>query len=191
MNDDRCELRFFGMQEDMVEIKCCSTGLDFSSAIQILKDYIRWLDMDLSFQNIDEELSNFPSVYGPPAGLFLLARLQGVLVGGVGLRIFEHKVCEMKRLFVYEEFKGAGAGRSLCNTLIRRARDMGYEKIRLDTLGRMNAAISLYKSLGFKEIEPYRFNPDPTTRYMELKLMHPGDNSMSVDKNPTTSHSSS
>lgn len=181
---------FLGLKKDMVEIKCCSTGLDFSSAIQITKDYIRWLDMDLSFQNIDEELSNFPSVYGPPGGLFLLARLQGVLVGGVGLRVLENKVCEMKRLFVYEEYKSAVAGRSLCNTLIRRARDMGYEKMRLDTLGRMNAAISLYKSLGFKEIEPYRFNPDPTTRYMELKLRHRCDNSMPVDKNPTTSHSS-
>ena len=49
----------------MVEIKHCSTDSDFSSAIQITKDYIRWLNMDLSFQDIDKELSNFPSMYGP------------------------------------------------------------------------------------------------------------------------------
>ena len=154
----------------MLEIKQCSNDLDYSSAMQITRDYISWLNMDLSFQNIDEELSAFPSVYGPPNGLFLLVLCRGGLAGGVGLRILGHKVCEMKRLFVYDRFKSTGAGRSLCNALIRYARDMGYEKMRLDTLGRMKAAISLYESLGFREIEPYRFNPDPTTRYLELDL---------------------
>jgi len=57
----------------MVEIKHCSTDSDFFSAIQITKDYIRWLNMDLSFQDIDKELSDFPSMYGHPNGLFLLA----------------------------------------------------------------------------------------------------------------------
>jgi putative acetyltransferase len=49
-----------------------------------------------------------------------------------------------------------------------KAKNLGYEKMRLDTLDRMKSAIGLYKSLEFKEIEPYRFNPDPTTKYMEL-----------------------
>jgi ribosomal protein S18 acetylase RimI-like enzyme len=42
--------------------------------------------------------------------------------------------------------------------------------MRLDTLGHMKAAIRLYTTLGFKEIAPYRFNPDPTAKYMELNL---------------------
>ena len=154
----------------MVEIKHCSTESDFSSAVQITKDYIHWLNMDLSFQGIDKELLDFPSIYGPPNGLFLLAWHGEKLAGGVGLRIFEHKVCEIKRLFVYDQFKGRGVGRILCTVLVKEAKNMGYAKMRLDTLGRMKAAIRLYKSLGFEQIEPYRFNPDPTTKYMELSL---------------------
>ncbi len=154
----------------MVEIKRCSTDSDFSFAMQITKDYIRWLNMDLSFQDIDKELSDFPSMYGPPSGLFLLAWHWGELAGGVGLRMLEPKVCEMKRLFVYDLFKSKGVGRSLCAALIQEAKELGYEKMRLDTLGRMKAAIRLYMSLGFEEIESYRFNPDPTTKYMELSL---------------------
>ena len=38
--------------------------------MKITDDYIAWLDIDLSFQNIDMELSNFTSMYGPPNGLF-------------------------------------------------------------------------------------------------------------------------
>lgn len=154
----------------MVEIKRCSTDSDFFVAVQITKDYIRWLDMDLSFQDIDKELSNFLSMYGPPNGLFLLAWHWGELAGGVGLRMFGPKVCEMKRLFVYDQFKSKGVGRSLCTALIQEAKNLGYEKMRLDTLGGMKAAIRLYISLGFEEIEPYRFNPDPTTKYMESSL---------------------
>jgi|SRR5208283_4575785 len=154
----------------MVEIKRCLTHSDFSFAIQIMKNYIRWLNIDLSFQDIDNELSDFPSMYGPPNGLFLLAWHGGELAGCVGLRMLEHKVCEMKRLFVYDQFKSKGVGHRLCTTLIQEAKKMGYEKMRLDTLVRMEAAKRLYISLGFGEIESYCFNPDPTTKYMELSL---------------------
>lgn len=154
----------------MIEIKKCSTDSDFSYAMQITTDYIAWLNMDLSFQNIDKELSDFPLMYGPPNGFFLLAWHEGELAGGVGLRMHESKVCEMKRLFVYDKFKNKGVGRSLCTKLIKKAKNLGYKKMRLDTLGRMKSAIRLYESLGFMEIESYRFNPDPTTKYMELIL---------------------
>ncbi len=84
--------------------------------------------------------------------------------------MLEFTVCEMKRLYVYDKFKNKDIGRRLCIALIQEARNMGHEKMRLDTLGRMKSAIGLYKSLGFKEIAPYRFNPDPTAKYMELSV---------------------
>ena len=155
----------------MIEIKKCSTDTDFSYAMEITNDYIAWLNMDLSFQNIDKELLDFYSMYGPPNGFFLLAWHKEELAGGVGLRMLESKVCEMKRLFVYDKFKNKGVGRSLCIALIQKAKNLGYEKMRLDTLERMKTAIRLYESLGFREIEPYRFNPDPSTKYMELILI--------------------
>lgn len=154
----------------VVDIRPCATASDFSSAIQIAKDYIQWLNMDLSFQGIDAEFSNFESMYGPPDGLFLLASYDGQLAGGVGLRSLGAGVCEMKRLFIYDHLKGRGLGRRLCTDLIHEARNLGYAKMRLDTLGRMTTAIRLYESLGFEEIDPYRFNPDPTARYLELRL---------------------
>jgi len=155
----------------MIEIKPCERESDFLFARQVVKDYIHWLNMDLSFQDIDKELSDLPSIYGPPKGLFLLAWDENELAGGVGLRMLEPGVCEMKRLYVYDHFKNKGVGRSLCTALIREARNLGYKKMRLDTLGRMKSAIGLYRSLGFKEIEAYRFNPNPTTKYMELSLL--------------------
>ena len=86
----------------------------------------------------------------------------------------------MKRLFVYDKFKKKGIAHNLCNKLINEAKILGYEIMRLDTLGRMKEAISLYENLGFKTIEPYRFNPHKTTKYMELNL--------SLKKNLLTRH---
>lgn len=154
----------------MIAIKPCRTGGDFSAAMQLTRDYLQWLDMDLAFQDLDKEFAEFSSMYGPPAGLFLLAYDQQTLAGGVGLRALEAGVCEMKRLYVYDRFKGSGAGRSLCSALIAAAGEMGFARMRLDTLERMAPAVRLYQSLGFKQIAPYRFNPDPTTIYMELDL---------------------
>ena len=111
-------------KNNMIDIKHCSTDSDFSSAMQMTKDYIRWLNMDLSFQYIDKELSNFPSMYGHPNGLFLLAWHRGELGGGVGLRMLEAGVCEMKRLFVYDQFKRKGVGCSLCTAIIKEAMNL-------------------------------------------------------------------
>ena len=157
----------------IVDIQRCATDADFAFAMRITRDYLRWLDMDLSFQDIDNELANFSSMYGPPLGVFLLAWHNGNLAGGVGLRRFKDDICEMKRLFVYDAFKRQGIGRRLCKALVQHAVELGYVSMRLDTLGRMKAAIKLYGSVGFVEIEPYRFNPDPTVKYMELRLQQP------------------
>jgi len=154
----------------MIKITKCTTNSDFSTAIQITKDYIAWLNIDLSFQNIEKELSNFTAMYNAPNGLFLLAWYNGKISGGIGLRFLDTIVCEMKRLYVYDKFKKKGIGRILCTELIKEATSLGYVKMRLDTLSRLGEAINLYENLGFKIIKPYRFNPDPTTKYMELNL---------------------
>jgi ribosomal protein S18 acetylase RimI-like enzyme len=63
-----------------------------------------------------------------------------------------------------------GIGRALAIAVIEQARKIGYTRMRLDTVASMKAARALYKSLGFKEIEPYRYNPLEGATFMELKL---------------------
>jgi ribosomal protein S18 acetylase RimI-like enzyme len=128
------------------------------------------LPFDLGFQGFDDELASLPGDYAPPRGALLVARVAEASVGCVALRPLDGGVAELKRLYVRPEGRGTGAGRALTLAAIDAARAAGYVAIRLDTTPGMETAQALYESLGFVEIPPYRHNPVPGTRYLELRL---------------------
>jgi len=76
----------------------------------------------------------------------------------------------MKRLFVKPEYRGKKLGRLLSTTLVEAARKIGYRSMCLDTLAAFKESVSLYRSLGFKEILPYRYNPLKDVIFMKLSL---------------------
>ena len=140
-------------------------------ARQLFREYSAWLEIDLCFQNFEKELAGLPGDYGPPEGRLLLAYVVSELAGCVALRRIDKGICEMKRLFLRDEFRGRGLGRKLIEAIISEAREIGYERMRLDTLPpKMNDAIALYRRFGFREIGPYYNNPVAGAIFMELDL---------------------
>ena len=156
----------------LTEIIRASSGDYVQHARELFKEYEAWLEIDLCFQNFEKELAELPGKYAPPDGRLLLAVENEKVAGCVALRKIGDGVCEIKRLFVRAQFRGKGLGRMLAKAIIREAKQVGYERMRLDTLPpKMNDAIALYRSLGFREIEPYYNNPVPGAKFMELDLL--------------------
>ena len=137
---------------------------------ELFMQYADSLDFDLEFQGFNQELATLPGHYAPPDGCILLAEESGRFVGCVALRPLEDKICEMKRLYVKPDYRGRGIGRILACSIIDRAREIGYAKMRLDTISTMQEARTLYYSIEFKNIKAYRYSPLDEPSFMELEL---------------------
>ncbi len=141
-----------------------------NSAKQLFLEYAQSLNFSLCFQSFDNELAELPGDYSPPLGRLILAHENGDLAGCVALHKFKDDVCEMKRLYLRHEYRSKGIGKKLAAKIVEEAREIGYKRMFLDTVPSMKEAISLYRSLGFIEIGPYRDNPVLGALFMELEL---------------------
>lgn len=154
-----------------VRVVAARSSRDLARVRALFEEYARSLPVDLGFQGFAEELRTLPGEYAPPQGALFLARCGARSVGCVGVRPLPGGVGEMKRLYVRPSFRGRGVGRVLADRAVRAARERGYRSLRLDTLAGMTSAVALYRSLGFAEIPPYRYNPVPGARFFELVLV--------------------
>jgi putative acetyltransferase len=142
-----------------------------TQARELFLEYARSLGFSLCFQNFDQELAGLPGGYAPPEGRLLIAEYDGQVVGCVALHKLEPGICEMKRLYLRPTVRGKGLGRILAERIIAEARQIGYHRMRLDTVEPvMKDAVAMYRKLGFTEIAPYCPNPMSGVIYMELQL---------------------
>ena len=147
-----------------------ATPLEWDEARRLVREYAAALDVDLCFQNFEQELQRFPTEYGAPGGAFILVEDAGQHVACVGLRRFSDDSGEMKRLYVVPAARGRGLGRVLVERIVSDARRIGYRNLLLDTLPSMKEAQALYLSLGFKPTTAYRVNPVPGSAFLRRDL---------------------
>jgi putative acetyltransferase len=140
-----------------VKIVPVNTPEQIQQVRKLFEEYAASLSFDLCFQNFQQELDRLPGCYALPDGrLWLAITDSGEAAGCVALRRLEPGIGEMKRLYVRLEHRGTGLGKRLAQKVIDEARDIAYQRIRLDTTSSITEAIRLYESLGFTCITPYR-----------------------------------
>lgn len=160
------------------------TSKDFARAADLMREFLEWtrvrfrdmpevVDAYYDLDAWEQELDGLGAHYSSPDGAVLLAMNAGDPVGCVALIRFDETICEMKRLFVSDRNHRGGVGRALCAALLDRGRELGFGHMRLETGDLQIEAQALYRSLGFRDIDPYRYHPQHLIDHMicmELEL---------------------
>ena len=154
----------------MFKIITVHTETEYAAASALFKEYAEWLNIDLSFQNFEEELLQLKEMYSEPTGGIFLLQQGEEFIGCVAIRKKGEGIAELKRMYIQPDIRKAGAGTMLLEKALTAAKELGYQIIRLDTLATMTPAINLYKKHGFYEIDPYYFNPETNAIFFERKL---------------------
>lgn len=162
------------MSTQLVELLTPQRSDDLDALRRIFREYAASLNIDLGFQNFEQELAALPGEYAAPRGALLMARVNGEVAGCCALRPLDAadlpNACEMKRLYVRPAFRRLGLGRQLAEAIMDVARLNAYDHVLLDTLDDMEAARTLYEDLGFMAIPPYYHNPIAGAHYLKAGL---------------------
>ncbi len=153
----------------MLHIKHIITeGKELDIIRELFREYEKELNEDICFQSFEEELKDPLKKYGLPDGDLLLAYWNDEVAGCIALKKMKDAgACEMKRLYVKPGLRKNKIGRLLIEELLSSAKERNYEKMRLDTFEKLQAAVHLYKQFGFNNISAYYENPLPGVVYME------------------------
>lgn len=132
----------------------------------LIREYLEWLnervkrDYGIEFNvnaMVESDLAD-PHKFRPPAGRFYLAQYDNTVAGVGCLKKLAEGVGEVQRMYVLPAFRGKGIGRAIVDRLVADARLIGYRQLKLESLAFLHEAHSLYKSVGFREIERYNDN---------------------------------
>lgn len=158
------------MTKALSQIIQAKSNEEITIAIELFKEYNDFLGFDLDFQAFEKELTEIDQMYGAPKGALFLVKVEDKFVGCAGIRYNEPEVCELKRMFLKTQTRGTGLGQKLMQSCIDEAKNLGYKKMRLDTLPHLKQALGLYQKFGFKPIDAYCFNPFKEAIFLEKAL---------------------
>jgi putative acetyltransferase len=151
-------------------IRAAQFPADTQALIALIGEYVAWLNIDMAFQNFDQEMAQIDQHYSLPRGMFWVLQLSGQLVGGVGFKHLDATTAEVKRLYVQPAYRGQQWGDALMRTVIDATRELGYQRLVLDTVPQTAGSHALYQRLGFVPIAPYYSGPTLATEFFQLAL---------------------
>lgn len=137
---------------------------DIESVRQLWMDYLTWGNDNMQMlygvhphnpvEQVDQDIKMIDK-FLPPNGRIMIAQVDNKACGIGCLKRIDEEIGEVKRMFVDPSFRKIGAGRAILQALVNAARETGYKKVRLDSPKFMEAAHSLYRRFGFKDIPVY------------------------------------
>lgn len=151
-------------KNSVVEIREAALPNDIDFIRQLWTDYLTWGNDNMQKlygvhphnpkEAVEQDVKMIDK-FLPPNGRLMLAFIDKNACGIGCLKMINEETGEIKRMYVTPSFRNIGAGRAILQSLLDAAKETGYRKVRLDSPKFMEAAHSLYRSFGFKNISAY------------------------------------
>jgi putative acetyltransferase len=122
----------------------------------VLREYRLQPDPD----GTDADLNDIEASYLRCGGCFdVLVDARGVVVGSVGLYPIDSATCELRKMYLLQQVRGQGQGRRLLEHALARAKEIGFQRMVLETASVLKEAIALYRRYGFRPYQARHLSP--------------------------------
>lgn len=139
-----------------------ATNADAESVRRLVFSVLREHGLDPDPSGTDADLFDIETTYLRAGGSFdLLVNTRGTVVGTVGLAPLGEGRCELRKMYLDKAYRGRGLGKRLLRHALERARQLGFRRVELETIGVFQAAIGLYESFGFRPFVPEHVSAGP------------------------------
>ena len=124
---------------------------EYDTIRALFLEYSKIKGAESCFISFGNEMDNLESFYS--GGALLVGYENGIPVGCIAIKKVDEKTCEAKRLFIKPEYRGKEYARILLESILSKARELGFTKVSLTTKPSvMPVAYALYGRMGFREI---------------------------------------
>jgi putative acetyltransferase len=169
-HQERAESGHFGTHTPAVEFRALQANED-ARAFRTLNE--EWITQYFALEERDREILDNAGEILRQSGYIFMADVEDEAVGCVALIPLGHGVYELSKMAVSARLRGLGIGRRLLEYTIAQAKAIGAKSLFLGSNSKLENAIHLYESVGFRHVAPEKIGPMPYTRanvFMEMEL---------------------
>ena len=128
---------------------------DCDNIANLVYDILREYDLKPDPASTDADIIDVESSYFSRGGTFFVLETEdSSIIGAYGLYPVDNQTCELRKMYLHEAYRGKGLGKFLLEDALSKARQLGFERMILETASVLKEAIALYKSYGFVEYNP-------------------------------------
>lgn len=130
------------------EVKDCN---DTEVVKELFKEYSQIKGAESCFVSFDKEIADLEAFYS--GGALLVGYEENAPVACIAIKKLDDTTCEAKRLFIKPENRGNGYARTMLNTMLDKAKELGFLEVTFTTKPSvMQIGYGLYKRMGFEEV---------------------------------------
>lgn len=102
----------------------------------------------------DKDLSDLDDYYFSKNGWFAVIEMDSEIIGSYGIFKIDEKTCELRKMYLLNNYQGQGLGKLMMEDAVKKAIELGYSEVVLETNKLLDKAITLYGKYGFVSYNP-------------------------------------